>query len=101
MSNIFRYLEGSTQTMSLTFSSVHSIALSAVGSSVLLTNEGAGLAYVKFDAASVMGVAGNALPILPNSAQVVQRDPNRHLFIGGRTDTGQTTTLKVTLGEGE
>ena len=90
-----KYKQSNSQQMNLSATPT-SIALSNVGGAVLFQNIGSQGAFVRFGATSPVNAAANDLWIPAASERIVQRDRANDLAVGGRTDAGQTTVVRVT-----
>lgn len=93
----FRPISASGLTMAVT-STASSISLSGIGNAVLLTNVGTNPAYVCFSSVSPVIATGRDMPVTAATPVVVLRDQVNDLFLGAVSDSGQSTTMKVTGG---
>lgn len=96
----FKPCDGSTVSLSVTSVSSNAYLGSISSSTFLLTNPGSSLCYTRFGVSGVAATIAD-LPLLPNSAIVVSRNAMRDLYLAAITDSGSTTTLKGTPGNGE
>lgn len=95
----FRNTPGSTISLGVTQTSSFTALAVAAGEDLLITNSGTKLCYVNIGAESVLATTAS-LPILAASAFVTRRDQLRDLYFAAICDSGETTTLKVTVGTG-
>lgn len=96
---MFRHLSGTSQVISVAAGPLNAQLQSNIGNAVLLTNLGTNQCYVEFGATSATTRATVAgLPIEGGQRLLVARDALRDLFVSAICDSGESTTLKITVG---
>jgi hypothetical protein len=88
-------------TFNLTVTSVSSSVFlnGSAGSNALVTNTGSSKCYVRLGASGI-AAATSDMTVLSNSALVLTRDVIRDLYAAAISESGESTTVKVTLGTG-
>lgn len=76
------------------------VVLNTFGTSVLVTNTGPYVAYVGFNSSESFTVTSlNGLPILPNSAIMLERGPSDS-YVGAVCNTSETAIVRFNPGYG-
>jgi hypothetical protein len=94
MKQTFTFVTASTKTLSATTSS-SSTALSVKGDTILITNAGDNTVFIELGDSTVTA-ATTGLPILPNSAQTINRGAAEYIAV----ISNYTSTVYVSDGYG-
>lgn len=78
------------------------VVLNTFGTSVLVTNHGPYAAYIGFGAQSTgfTVTSLNGLPILPNSAFMIERNTVQDAYVGAVCNTSETAIVRFNPGYG-